>query len=100
VLLPDAQNAPDAAAQVLHSTQLRKEHNKVHTLDVLFLQLQGDNKVGMASEHPLKHFMATRLSADKACQLTLSPVPGTKHSKAWAVPRNSPNVNTLNYWYS
>lgn len=98
MLLLDAQNSPDAAAQELYSMQLRRERNKVHTLDQLFLQLQGDNKVGMASEHPLKHFMTTRLSADEACQLTLSPVTGTKHSKAWAVPKDSSYADILNYW--
>jgi len=71
----------------------------VHTLDQLFQQLQGDNRVGMASEHPLKYFMTTRLSADEACQVTLSPVAGTKHLKAWAVPRDSPYTGILNYWY-
>jgi hypothetical protein len=52
----------------------------------------------MASEHPLKYFMTTRLSADEACQVTLSPVAGTKHLKAWAVPRDSPYSGILNYW--
>jgi hypothetical protein len=94
-----AQNSPDAAARTLYSTQLRRERNKGHSLDQLFLQLQGDNRVGMASEHPLKYFMTTRLSADEACQLTLSPVTGTKHLKAWAVPKDSPYADILNYWY-
>ena len=93
------QNPPDAAARNLYSTQLRRERNKVHTLDQLFQQLQGDNRVGMASEHPLKYFMTTRLSADEACQVTLTPVVGTKHLKAWAVPRDSPYTGILNYWY-
>jgi hypothetical protein len=53
----------------------------------------------MASEYPLKYFMATRLPADEACQLTLSPVAGTKHLKAWAVPKDSPYAAILNYWY-
>jgi hypothetical protein len=53
----------------------------------------------MASEHPLKYFMSTRLFADEACQLTLSPVAGTRHLKAWAVPRDSPYAGILNYWY-
>lgn len=94
-----AQNSPDTAVHTLHSTQLRKERNKVHSLDQLFLQLQGDNRVGMASEYPLKYFMTTRLPADEACQLTLSPVAGTKHMKAWAVPKDSPYADILNYWY-
>jgi hypothetical protein len=94
-----AQNSPDTAAQTLYSTQLRRERNKVHSLDQLFSQLQGDNRVGMASEYPLKYFMTTRLSADEACQLTLSPVAGTKHLKAWAVPKDSPYADILNYWY-
>ena len=93
------QNSPDTAARALYSTQLRRERNKVHTLDQLFQQLQGDNRVGMASEHPLKYFMATRLSADEACQVTLSPVAGTKHLKAWAVRRDWPYTDILNYWY-
>lgn len=93
-----AQNSPDTAAHTLYSTQLRRERNKVHSLDQLFLQLQGDNRVGMASEHPLKYFMTTKLSADEACQLTLSPVVGTKHLKAWAVPKDSPYADILNYW--
>jgi len=93
------QNSPDPAAHTLYSTQLRRERNKVHTLDQLFQQLQADNRVGMASEHPLKYFMTTRLSADEACQVTLSPVAGTKHLKAWAVPRDSPYTGILNYWY-
>jgi len=93
------QNSPDPAARTLYWTQLRRERNKVHTLEQLFQQLQGDNRVGMASEHPLKHFMTTRLSADEACQVTLSPVAGTKHLKAWAVPRDSPYTGILNYWY-
>ena len=93
------QNSPDAAVRTLYSTQLRRERNKVHALDQLFQQLQGDNRVGMASEHPLKYFMTTRLSADEACQVTLSPVAGTKHLKAWAVPRDSPYTDILNYWY-
>lgn len=94
-----AQNSPDTTARTLYSTQLRRERNKVHSLDQLFLQLQGDNRVGMASEYPLKYFMTTRLSADEACQLTLSPVAGTKHLKAWAVPKDSPYADILNYWY-
>jgi hypothetical protein len=94
------QNSPEAAAHTLYSTQLRRERNKVHTLDQLFQQLRDDNRVGMASEHPLKYFMTTRLSADEACQVTLSPVAGTKHLKAWAVPRDSPYTGILNYWYS
>ncbi|GFG33183.1 hypothetical protein Cfor_01144 [Coptotermes formosanus] len=98
-LLPDFfMNSPDAAAQTLYSTQLRRERNKVHALDQLFQQLRGDNTVGMASEHPLKYFMSTRLFADEACQLTLSPVAGTRHLKAWAVPRDSPYAGILNYW--
>ena len=94
-----SQNSPDPAAHTLYSTKLRRERNKVHTLDQLFQQLQGDNRVGMASEHPLKYFMTTRLPADEACQVTLSPVAGTKHLKAWAVPRDSPYIGILNYWY-
>ncbi|XP_021931955.1 glutamate receptor ionotropic, kainate 3-like isoform X3 [Zootermopsis nevadensis] len=98
-LLPEFfMNSPDAAAQELYLTQLRRERNKVHILDQLFLQLHGDNKVCMASEHPLKHFMSTRLTADEACQLTLSPVTGTKHTKAWAVPQGSSYADILNYW--
>jgi hypothetical protein len=92
------QNSPDPGARALYSTQLRRERNKVYTLDQLFQQLQGDNRVGMASEHPLKFFMTTRLSAEEACQVTLSPVVGTKHLKAWAVPRDSPYTGILNYW--
>jgi hypothetical protein len=94
-----AQYSPDTTVRTLYSTQLRRERNKVHSLDRLFLQLQGDNRVGMASEYPLKYFMTTRLSADEACQLTLSPVTGTKHLKAWAVPKGSPYADILNYWY-
>jgi hypothetical protein len=93
------QNSPDTTAHTIYSTQLRRERNRVHSLDQLLLQLQDDNRVGMASEHPLKYFMTTRLSADEACQLTLSPVAGTKHLKAWAVPKNSPYADILNYWY-
>ncbi|KAJ4443322.1 hypothetical protein ANN_04990, partial [Periplaneta americana] len=91
-------NSPDPAAHVLYSTQLKKERNKIHSLEQMFMQLRDDNKVGMASEHPLKHFMATRLSADESCQLTLSPVSGTKHLKAWAVRKNSPYADLFNYW--
>jgi hypothetical protein len=53
----------------------------------------------MASEYPLKYFMTTRLPADEACQLTLSPVAGTEHLKGWAVPKDSPYADILNYWY-
>ncbi|PSN33725.1 hypothetical protein C0J52_22471 [Blattella germanica] len=63
----------------------------------MFWQLQGDNKVAMASEHPLKHYMVSSLAMDDACQLTLSTVIGTKHLKALAIQKDSPYRNIFNY---
>ncbi|XP_068084991.1 probable glutamate receptor [Anabrus simplex] len=88
----------DPVAQVLYSTELRKEPHQLHSLDQLFAHLQKERSITMATRQPVQHFTATQMSSEEACQLTLSTVVGSQHYKALAVMKNSPYYDILNHW--